>query len=125
MKRLLLLTGIVIGLTACGSDYGSGPKTTAPDTALVSMPGLSFSPYSTTISPGRTVAFDFPSESHNVIFAKVNGAPADIQETTRRKVARTFNTVGTFRYDCTIHPGMSGVVVVVQSTTPAYFVTPR
>jgi plastocyanin len=76
------------------------------------MPGFSFVPFTTTISAGGSVIFDFPSEPHNVIFERVTGAPADIQQTRNRRVSRTFSVAGNFPYDCTLHPGMSGVVVV-------------
>jgi plastocyanin len=80
--------------------------------AIVSMPGFSFTPFTTTINVGGTVIFEFPAEPHNVIFAAVTGAPANIPTTSNRDVPRTFPAAGTFPYDCVLHPGMSGVVVV-------------
>jgi plastocyanin len=109
MGRLLTFVGVIAVLAACGKD-GSGPVTPVP--ATVSMPGFSFTPFTTTINVGGTVTFEFPAEPHNVIFVKVTGAPADIQETTNRSVSRTFPVAGSFSYDCMLHPGMSGVVVV-------------
>ncbi|MSR22521.1 MAG: hypothetical protein EXR92_03090 [Gemmatimonadetes bacterium] len=110
MGRLLALLATIVLFAGCGGHDVSGPM--APESAAVSMPGFSFTPFTTTIVVGETVTYDFPAESHNVIFAKVTGAPADIQETTNQKVTRSFLTAGTFPYDCTIHPGMSAVVVV-------------
>src|SRR5207253_6832212 len=98
-------------VVACGGD-SSGTTTPPTGTAVVSMPGFTFTPFTTTISVGGTVSFDFPAEPHNVIFQKVTGAPSDIPQTTSRSVSRTFTVAGTFPYDCLIHPGMSGVVVV-------------
>ena len=109
MGRLLALIATVVLSAACGGNDDTGPVT--PEGTTVSMPGFSFIPFTVTIAVGDTVTFDFPAESHNVIFEKVAGAPADIQETINRKVARSFPVAGTFPYDCTIHPGMSGVVV--------------
>ncbi len=109
MGRLLALIATVVLSAACGGNEDSGPVT--PEAATVLMPGFLFTPFTITIGVGETVTFDFPAESHNVIFEKVAGAPADIQETINRKVARSFPVAGTFPYDCTIHPGMSGVVV--------------
>jgi plastocyanin len=80
--------------------------------AVVTMAGDSFIPFEVQIRAGQQVFFEFPQRSHNVIFAAGAGAPADIQETRNTTVARTFNTAGQFAYDCTLHPGMSGLVTV-------------
>ncbi|MGH7461008.1 MAG: hypothetical protein ACREMA_08260 [Longimicrobiales bacterium] len=112
MKTLLLIGASAL-LAACGDD-GGGPGPVQPDTAIVSMPGFSFVPFTTTIGVGGTVVYDFPAEPHNVIFNQVAGAPANILETSNRSVARTFNTAGDFPYNCVLHPGMSGVVLVTR-----------
>lgn len=83
-----------------------------PLTARVLMPGLSFTPFTTTIARTGTVAFEFPQLAHNVIF-KAAGSPADILVTSNVTVNRQFNTAGLFAYDCTLHNGMSGEVQVV------------
>lgn len=83
-----------------------------PSTATVTMPANVFVPFRVRLASGGTVTWVFGSEAHNVIFAAAAGAPADITIVTNVSITRTFNTVGNFRYDCTIHPGMSGVVEV-------------
>lgn len=83
-----------------------------PSSVLVTMPGNVFVPLLVQLARGGTVTWRFGFTPHNVIFGGTPGAPADITITSDRDVARTFPTVGTFRYDCTIHPGMSGVVEV-------------
>lgn len=95
--------------SGCGGDSVSDPND--PTAATVSMPGFVFTPFTTTIAVGGTVTFDFPNEDHNVIFVRVPGAPTDIQPIKNAKVSRTFPVAGSFNYDCTLHPGMSGVVV--------------
>ncbi len=111
MKRILLLAGTLGLLIGCSDDSGTTPA--VPD-AVVSMPGFSFVPFTTNIKVGKSVEYDFPSEAHNVIFEKKTGAPTDIQVVINTKVSRTFTIAGTYPYDCTIHPGMSGVVVVTN-----------
>jgi hypothetical protein len=63
------------------------------------------------VGTGGTVTWTFGSLAHNVTFGSA-GAPASIPATTGASVSRTFNTPGTFAYDCTLHAGMTGVVNV-------------
>jgi plastocyanin len=85
-----------------------------PSSAAVYMLPESYSPVETDIALGGTVQFVFPSLGHNVFFrASPPGAPADIPgEVSNQTVTRTFAAQGTFTYDCTIHPGMTGMIVV-------------
>ena len=113
MRHLLLLLTACLA-AGCGSDAGVTPSdtTTASLVADVFTPGLVFSPFSTTIKAGGSVRFNISGDQHNAIFAKVAGAPADVIIVKDVVVTRTFNTRGTFSYDCTVHPGMSGRIVV-------------
>ncbi|MFI5245122.1 MAG: plastocyanin/azurin family copper-binding protein [Gemmatimonadales bacterium] len=85
-----------------------------PSSALVYMLPYAYSPVQTDITLGGTVQFVFPSLGHNVFFnATPAGAPADIPgNVVNQTFARTFNTKGSFVYNCTIHPGMTGTIVV-------------
>ena len=95
---------------ACGSDSVAPP--TGTTTVDVFTPGNVFRPFSTVIPVGGTVRFNISGDQHNVIFGAVAGAPANVNVVKNVVVSRTFSTRGTFPYDCTVHPGMSGQVVV-------------
>ncbi len=105
-----------------GTDGGAGPDanppTPAPLTATVQATATeAFQPSSVSIRTGGTVTWTFGSLGHNVTFANVAGAPADIPgANTNTSIARTFPSAGSFSYQCTLHPGMSGTVGV--STPP-------
>jgi plastocyanin len=47
-----------------------------------------------------------------VVFTAVTGAPENIPLVSNVQVSRTFNTVGAFAFDCTVHAGMSGTITV-------------
>jgi plastocyanin len=120
-------TGLVTGV-APGSGTvtvsGGGASATATvvvfagqssGTVLVTMPGDIFSPFEVTIPVGGVVTWEFPAREHNVVFNRSTaGAPADIAVTGNRSVSRRFDTAGSFPYDCTLHPGMTGKVTVTR-----------
>jgi plastocyanin len=114
------VTALALGSSDVTASFGSVTGTTrvtvapVPLTATVSMPGNSFTPFTTFLRRGGTVEFEFPQLPHNVIFTQKAGVPSDIQTTSNVRVTRTFGTVGLFPYDCTLHPGMQGEVQVVQ-----------
>ena len=85
---------------------------TYPATGLVTMPGDVFAPFIVRVRPGGAVTWRFGASPHNVIFAATPGAPSNIDIVSSVDVTRVFPVPGSFRYDCTIHPGMAGRVEV-------------
>jgi plastocyanin len=58
------------------------------------------------------VTWTFESLTHTVAFDGTSGSPTNIGNSTNTEVSRVFNTAGTFNYQCTIHGGMTGKVIV-------------
>ena len=84
-----------------------------PLSADVSMAPQLFIPAQTIVKLGGTVRFQFTPIDHNVIWTpRLPGSPPDILVTTNSLVTRTFTTVGVYPFDYTVHPGMSGRVIV-------------
>lgn len=119
LRAAATLASAALGAACGGGDEPTEPP--APNVArdTVFMPGNTFSPFVVVVRPGESVAWAFPRDAHNVIFPKlpggqprVPGSPADILPTTDRVVVRRFDAAGTFAYDCTLHDGMRGEVVV-------------
>ena len=103
-----LLTG------SCGGDDSTAP---AADIVDVYTPGAVFTPFTAEVGVGGTVRFHMmrsaDGDGHNAIFNKTpSGAPADVNIVVDSTVSRVFTTRGTFGYYCTVHPGMTGEVVV-------------
>lgn len=76
------------------------------------MPSTEFLPSTVTIAVNGTVTWVFTGLVHNVAFNVAAGAPANIPNTSNSSVERTFNTAGAFTINCTLHPGMTGVITV-------------
>jgi plastocyanin len=88
-----------VAMTSGGDPYGSS--------------GNTFSPASVTILQTGTVTWNNNTGVlHNVTFGSVAGAPANVTNMSTGNVSRSFGTAGTFNYQCTNHPGMTGQVVV-------------
>jgi plastocyanin len=103
--------------TADGTKTGSAtvvvtPVGTFPSVADVeATEGNAFNPSSVDIGTGGTVTWAFKGVTHNVTFSST-GAPGNIGNSTSTSVSRTFGSAGTYNYQCTLHPGMAGRVVV-------------
>jgi plastocyanin len=83
----------------------------AGNSAVVTAPGLQFTPGTVDIALGGSVTWTFASVTHNVVFSDPS-APASIPAFANGSQSRQFPSNGTFAYQCTIHPGMSGLVRV-------------
>ena len=121
MSRItrILSASFILALAACGGGTGpygnpSNPGNPGNGTTVAATAGLTFSPNPLTINSGEIVTFAFGTVAHNVTFDAPNAAtPADIPGNNANiSVDRTFTTSGTYRFHCTIHPGMAGSIVV-------------
>ena len=112
---VLPLLPILVIAVSCGGDATASTAAPPEPAATVSAgPSLNFSPKTVAIVAGGSVTFDFGAVAHNVYFdGQPPGAPANItglNENTSKKLI--FSTPGTYVYNCHIHPGMQGTVVV-------------
>jgi plastocyanin len=100
---------------------GPNPPAGAPSGTVITTPGTTFSPATITVSQGSTVTWQFTGNTHNVTFGTAKPTGDDIPNTAAGGTAsRTFANAGTYAYDCTLHSGMSGNVIV-QGSVPLVF----
>lgn len=104
-----VLAAALLLLLGSGSA-SSAPTATASSTVTVKMKDFSFKPGTVSISKGdRVVWVNKDSVKHNATkggsFTTGNIKPGGA-------VAVKFGSKGTYRYVCTLHPGMSGKIVV-------------
>lgn len=129
--KWLLIPLLTIGLAACGDDDDNGGGGAEANTVRVSIvSGASmlgrdaFSPNPVDISPGTTVIWtNNDSVDHTV--TSMDGLFDSGAIEPGETFSREFDDVGEFSYFCTIHPNMTGTVVVDSaSPTPSPSATP-
>ena len=107
MFRIRIRAAIGIGALAAWAMLAGGAL--AADSG-VTIAGFAFSPQSITIDVGDTVTWT----NNDDVDHTATGPGFDTSTITSGggTATVTFNTAGTFAYHCTIHPSMTGTVVV-------------
>ena len=95
------------------SSYGNNTPPPAGDSnsKSVSIASMSFGPSSTTVTKGATVTWtnnDYTTHTVTADDNSFNSGNLGYGGT----FSHTFSNTGTFTYHCSIHPGMTGSVVV-------------
>lgn len=121
--------GVVFGVSAgttsisVSLSFGGVTKTASVPVVVTGTLGTSatvtassasniFQPQIVGVARGGSVTWSFSAVEHNVTFSGGGGAPANIPNTVNNTVSRTFGTAGNFPYDCSLHAGMTGTVIV-------------
>jgi plastocyanin len=117
-RRTIAALVLFMAVAACGASQSvTTPGTSANGVTAATVnatPAIAFTPASVNLAVGGTVTFAFGAVGHNVFFdGAPAGAPAPIDGVNANtNVQRTFATAGTYNYNCHIHPGMHGTIVV-------------
>ena len=111
ISRTLTALAAAGTLTAAAAvvPAGASVRASAAASATVTLKNMSFKPRRVTIGRGGTVRWVWRDGStpHNV-----TGRGFKSRTMARGSFRHRFTRRGTFRYRCTIHPGMTGTVVV-------------
>jgi plastocyanin len=113
---LTLLLALLVA--ACGSGGGStattadgSQATVAPGKGVVDMTNRSFVPATLTVQVGDTVTWvNQDAPQHDVVAD--NGEFTSQPFDEGQSFAFTFTKAGTYPYHCSIHPDMTGTVIV-------------
>jgi plastocyanin len=124
MRRILVALSAVLALTlgvaACGGDDDSGGGGSTSTSAAASsgggvtikMQNIQFAPKDTTVKVGQKVTWtNDDSTDHNV--TADSGADFKSKDFGKGSTFEfTADKAGTIKYECTLHPGMTGTLNV-------------
>ena len=93
-------------------------KSEAPAAAVVNtvkIVDMAFSPQNITVKRGTKVTWtNNDTVAHDVTETDSKDGPKSGTLNTGESYSFTFDTVGTFKYHCSIHPSMTGTVTVTE-----------
>jgi len=107
---LLSTVMVAVILLSAASSYSS-TKTPQPTTAEVKVDNFSFGPATLTVAVGTTVTWTNRDDIPHTIVSTEKIFKSKVLDTDE-KFSFTFDKAGTYPYFCSIHPKMTGSVVV-------------
>lgn len=108
MRWRLLVTAMGVLAVA---DPWNGSAAQTPDSVQVAVRDFMFSPATSTVKPGSTVTWtNLDDEPHTVL--SDSGLFKSGALDTNESFSFRFDKPGTYRFTCSIHPRMTGIIVV-------------
>ncbi len=118
MRLLHCLVAVSMTVFAGCDSEPVDPSPSVESVKVQATPQITFSPQQIEVGLNEEVSWDFQSVPHNVFFDDVEGRPSDIEGfNSNTSIERTFAAEGTFGYECRIHPGMRGTVLVSATSS--------
>jgi plastocyanin len=122
---LVALLAVLAVVTACGSGSGSSgatpPASATPSASsgsaapsggsTVEIKNFMFTPMTLTVSVGTTVTWKFDDSTQHTVTANDKSFTSSPMA-SGQTYTHTFNTAGTVAYHCSIHPDMTGTIIV-------------
>jgi plastocyanin len=108
ITRLLpAVAALVLAAAGCASQASGNPPSSI-DGPAVAVQDYQFAPRSLSVETGATVTWVWEGRApHDVV-----GQGFESADQSSGTFRHTFKQPGTYAYECTIHPGMEGSIVV-------------
>jgi len=112
LLNLATATLVVVLLAIAGSaPAGAEGQAASPLSVAVKVDNFTFGPSELVVSPGTTVTWTNRDDIPHTIVADDHSFKSKVLDTDDA-FSYTFNKPGTYPYFCSIHPHMTGTVVV-------------
>jgi len=107
------VAALVLGLAGLGVGAGnvSVNAQAKPETMEVRIDNFSFGPPELTVAAGTTITWTNRDDIPHTVVSPDKVFKSKVLDTDE-KFSSTFRTPGTFSYFCSIHPKMTGTIVV-------------
>ena len=123
LSGLVTVLAVLAVVAACGSG-SSGGATPSPSQATAStgsgaagggstveIKNFMFTPMTLTVAAGTTVTWKFDDSTEHTVVADDNSFTSSALA-NGQTFTHTFSTAGTVAYHCSIHPFMTGTIIV-------------
>lgn len=107
---LVTLGLAIVGLDAVAAKATATAQST-PETIDVKIDNFTFGPAELTVKAGTTITWTNRDDIPHTVVSSDKAFKSKVLDTDE-KFSSTFRTPGTFSYFCSIHPKMTGKVVV-------------
>src|SRR5580704_4970218 len=113
MKQSYVRTAVFAGLLALGlsAPLSAGAESAGTAATEVKIDNFTFAPQSLTLKVGTTVTWINEDDIPHTVAATGKAFRSKVLDTDD-KFSFTFTTAGTFEYFCSLHPHMTGTIVV-------------
>jgi plastocyanin len=110
-RPYLWVVALALAAAGCASPGSAGPSTSVEGPA-VAVRDYEFEPTTLTVETGATVTWVWEGRAPH----DVAGQGFESVDQSSGTFPHTFEQPGTYPYECTIHPGMEGSIVVKGDT---------
>jgi plastocyanin len=118
MRMSFARAAVVAGLLGCATGVSLGVAFAATDNAAVKIDNFTFGPKTLTVKTGTTVTWTNQDDIPHTVASTTKQFKSKALDTDD-KFSFTFTTPGNYEYFCSLHPHMTGTIVVEAATGAA------
>lgn len=112
MKAIVLITLIVLNVCVAAFGDDAAAMATATGRKTIEIKDFMFSPMTITVKSGETITWINRDDEPHVVVSVGKKFPKSSALDTDQEFTITTGAPGTYEYFCSVHPKMTGTIVV-------------